>query len=186
MSCSDKPIGDFAFTASQKRIGRFFESYRRRNRRLAAIAFFLLALHTCCQCSVSWFDFVGKAQIRQSIFMRAIDLRVVGQGGKFCQRPKHLLRRSFEQASATAGKQRIPAKQPVLVRCEIGNMPACMSGHIEHRQLERQSGRRQLVAFPDRIRNLRNRFLTRAKYRYIKVPQQFRYTADMVSMVMCQ
>lgn len=65
-------------------------------------------------------------------------------------------------------------------------MAARMPRHIEHGQRESQFRYRGGITFAQRMGNLRNRFMARAEYRNMEAFQQFRHTADMVSMVMCQ
>jgi hypothetical protein len=75
---------------------------------------------------------MGKAKVRQRVFMRTIDLRCIRKSRQFVQRCNHLFRRTFKQSSAAACKQGVAAEQPGLFRCEICYMTARMSWHIKY------------------------------------------------------
>ena len=54
---------------------------------------------------IIWLGSAGKAQVRDRVFMRAIDFGCVGQGCELAQRRSHLRCSAFKQAATAAGKQ---------------------------------------------------------------------------------
>lgn len=174
------------FAISQKGVSGFFEPDGRWHGRLSSIALGLFGLDSFVQYSVAGLDLLRKAQVGERVFMRAIYLYGIGQGGQLVQRCNHLLRRPLKQPSAAARKQSIAAEQPWHFLGNIGDMAACMAGHIEHGQRQSQFGYRGSIAFAQWTGNLRNRFMAWAQYRNMESFQQLRHAADMVSMMMCQ
>jgi hypothetical protein len=118
--------------------------------------------------------------------MRAIDPGRIGQCRQLVERVRHLLRRALEQPAATAGKQRVAAKQPLLVFCKIGNMAAGVARHIQHPESQLQLGEANHVVLAQGVCDLGNCLAARPEHRYLGALQQLRDAADMVSMVMCQ
>ena len=53
----------------------------------------------------------------------------------------------------------------------IRNMAEGMARYVQYAKLQRQFRKRNGIAFPQRMGNLWNRFLTRPKYGYIEMSQ---------------
>lgn len=172
---------DGRFTAAQEGIGQLFQSNARRQGGAPlrdCLAFIMLALHQGC---IAGFDHSGEADILQGVFVGAIDLGVIGQGGKFGQRCVHLLRRAFEQAAAAAGKQGVATKQAVY--SIIGDVAGSVAGHVKHTECGFQAGEVDQIALAGRMGDAGNGLAARAVNRGIEAPPQFGGATGMVCVV---
>src|SRR5581483_8530350 len=154
--------------AAKERIGGLLVGERRGQRRLARIAQTLVALLARAERAVARLDRLGEADVRQSVFVAAVDLGVVGQRGQLGERGEHLLGGAFEEPPAAAGEQRVAAEEragPI-----IGNVRAGMARDVENGKTYPQLRNADAIAFRNRLRERRDRLLLRPEHRHAIVP----------------
>src|SRR5438552_16827320 len=98
---------------AQERVGGLLAGYRRGKRREVVAPQARIAGLALEQRGIAWLDGLGKADVRQRVFVPAIHERVIGQRGKLLERRVQLLWRSLEYAPTSAGEQRIATEHHV-------------------------------------------------------------------------
>lgn len=128
------------------------------------------------------FDQPREFEIGQRVFMRAINIRFQRERRQLGERSEHLLRRAFENAPASAGKQRIAAEQRPFAK--IGDMSDRMARHFQYAEtLRRQAGDGNDIAFGNRMIHLRDIFFCGPIDRSRMARKQRVDAADMVVMM---
>lgn len=114
--------------------------------------------------------------------MAAVHERVVGQPGKGVERGEHLLRRSFEEPSATCAEQGIAAEESSVAH--IGDVTRRMAGHVEHPELKTEAGQRHAVSGGQARHVDRHSLATRTKHHGAGRGDEFRDAADVIRVMM--
>ena len=169
---------------TEKRIGLSLQSDGRWQCRLALLAPLLLAKAALNQLCVVGFDSQRKAQIRQCVFVRAVDACCGWKGREACQRRVHLCRGALEEPPATGRKKRVAAEE--YFAAKVGDVAASVprDAHDLPAQVWRY---RQLdhVAVRQWMRHTGDSFDRGTVHRYARpVGGERRDTADMIGVVM--
>ncbi len=92
------------------------------------------------QARIAGLGSLGEGEVRQRVFVGAVDFGSPRQGLELAERLEHLCGRTFEQSPAACGEQRVAAEQqrrvvamPVV---EIGDMVEGVAGNLEHPEID--------------------------------------------------
>ena len=115
----------------------FFQRDGGWRRRLTAVTLCLLGAIAGKQHRVVRLHGHGETQIRQRVFVPAIDLRLLRKAGLPVQRLRHI-RHGIKHPAATAGKQAVSGKDPSVLLVPKRQMAPGVPGNGHHGQIGTQ------------------------------------------------
>src|SRR5215467_12880792 len=116
---------------AQKWICLFLLANGRRNGRLRFGDLLLGLSLACCKRFVVRLYRAREFNICASVFVSAVDLSVTRQIAQLHQRAPHLLRGSFDHATASNGEQCVSDEGELFLVKPISNMACCVAGRFD-------------------------------------------------------
>ncbi len=135
------------------------------------------------QIRVVWFDRQRKPEVRQRVFMAAVDLEVWRECRELFKRFKELGRRAFERPSTPDREQCVARKQPFVVK--KGNMAGGVSRDVEYPERGREAFDPNLISLGHRFCHPGDGFPRWPVYRHGGVLYEPRNAAAVVPVMVC-